>query len=306
MNIKVGWLKLTGAVDYMWSGFKEKPIEAPVMSTIFGVFVGSVMSLGIAIVDDIGRQSFSDDADRDVEMFEGGAIMTFPENCDLDTNYYLISKKKGGGLEIGRGSHTYARALPIEDQEKITDDISDCMDDMSDWVKANRFNFAEEFRYQAEVEYSEAGIIFDHTDGEKSLYKDIIEESNDGPPHLQDVVEALDSYVEDGDNSRLYRAEFAKAQQTWGAYKSERNSKDPYFTRDKTLRNEESHAKYEYSSVGFELWSTLMAGSVLSIFLFSCGPGSSYRGGAYNRREEEREEKINAIKSLAKHKPLDF
>jgi hypothetical protein len=167
-------------------------------------------------------------------------------------------------------------------------------------------NFAEEFSYQAGLDYSEVGIIFDRTDGETRLYKDIIEESNDAPPHLQAVVEALDSYAEEADNSRLYRAEFAKAQQTWGAYKSERNSKDPYFTRDKALKNEESHAKYEYSSVGFELWGGLMGGSALAIFLFNCGPGTYSRGGAYNRREEEREEKINTINSLAKHKPLDF
>jgi hypothetical protein len=306
MNIKVGWLKLSGAVDYMWSGFREKPIQAPVMSTIIGAFAGSVLSLGLLIVDDIGTQSFSDDADRDVELFEGGAIMTFPDNCDLGSNHYLISKKKGGGLELSHGGHSYARVLPIEDQEKITDDISDCMDDMYDWVKEGRLNFAEEFRYQAGLDYSEAGIIFDRTDGETRLYKDIIEESNDAPPHLQAVVEALDSYAEEADNSRLYRAEFAKAQQTWGAYKSERNSKDPYFTRDKNLKDVESYATYQYNSVSLKLWGGLMGGSALAVFLFNCGPNTRRRDDAYDQREEKRQEKIKDIQSLAKHKPLDF
>lgn len=306
MNLKTGWLKLSGTVDYFWSGFKENPISTSIWSPIFGAIAGTVMSVGLLLADDLGTKSFSDDADRDVEMFEGGAVMAFPDNCDLDTNFYLISKKKGGGLELGRGTHRHTRVLPIETQEKMTDDISDCMEDMADWVKEDRFNFTEEFRYQAGLEYSEAGVIFDRTHDQIKLYKDIIEEKSDQPQHLKAVVEALDSYVEDGDNTKLYKAEFAKAQKTWSDYKSDRNSRDPYFARDETLKNVDSYATYEYGSVGLKLWGGLMGGSALAIFLFNCGPGTSYRGGAYNRREEEREEKMNAIKSLAKHKPLDF
>jgi hypothetical protein len=233
-------------------------------------------------------------------------VIAFPDNCDLGSGFYLISNKKGGGLEIGSGSHKYSRALSIEAQEKITDDISDCMDDMSGWVKKGRFNFAEEFHYQAGLDYSEAGIIFDRTDGNVRLYKDIIEEKSDKPLHMKAVVEALGSYAEDSDNSRLYKAEFAKAQQTWQSYKSERSSRDPYFTRDKALKDVGSYATYEYNSVGLKLWSGLVGGSALAVFLFNCGPNTRRRDGAYDQREEKRQEKIKDIQSLAKHKPLDF
>tara|TARA_R110002124_G_scaffold129483_1_gene290791 strand:- start:89424 stop:90344 length:921 start_codon:yes stop_codon:yes gene_type:complete len=306
MSLKTGWLKLSGTVDYFWSGFKTSPAATTIWSPIFGAIAGTVMSIGLLIADEAGVKSFSDDADRDVEMFEGGVAMAFPDNCDLGTDFYLISNKKGGGLEIGRGYHSYSRVLPIETQEKITDDISDCMDDMADWVKKDRLQFTEEFRYQAGLTYSEAGIVFDHTDGETLLSKDIIEEKSDKPAHLKAVVEALDSYVEDSDNTRLFKAEFAKAQDSWNEYKSKRNSRDPYFTRDNELKNVDSYAQYEYSSVGLELWGGLVGGSTLAIFLFNCGPGTGYRGGGYDRREEEREEKIKAVKALAKHKPLDF
>jgi hypothetical protein len=304
MNIKVGWLKLSGAVDYMWSGFKANPFSMTISSTVIGAAVGTLMSLGLAVNDSAGTRSFSDDTDRDVEMFEGGATLAFPDNCDLGSNHYLISKKKDGGLELSHGGYTYTRVLPIEAQEKITDDISACMDDMYDWVKEGRLNFAEDFRYQAGLKYSEAAIVFDRTDGEVLLYKDIIE--GDAPANLHAVVKAQDSYIEDGDNANLYKTEFAKAQKTWRAYKSERNSRDPYFTRDEDLKNIDSYATYQYNSVDLKLWGSLTGSFALAGLLLISGAGVTWRGRAYDQRAENRQEKIKTINSLAKHKPLDF
>jgi hypothetical protein len=139
--MKTGWLKLSGTVDYFLSGFSTGPLSAIMPSAFFGSMVGIALGLLLPEYGAAQSQSFSDDADRDVELFDGGALMSFPKSCVLGSGFYLISQKKGGGLEIGRGSHSYAHVLPIEAQEKITDDISDCMDDMSGWVKKGRFNF---------------------------------------------------------------------------------------------------------------------------------------------------------------------
>jgi hypothetical protein len=227
MSLKTGWLKLSGTVDYFWSGFKQEPVLTTMLSGVFGGLVGAALTGMVYVTKDAGVKSFHDDADRDVELYEGGSLMAFPDNCDLGSDFYLISKKKGGGLEFGRGGHDYTQVLPIETQDEIADDISDCMDDMADWVNEGRLNFAEEFRYQAGLSYSEAGIIFDGRTDKIKLYKDILEEDRDKPPHLKAAVESMDSYVEDGDNSTLYQAEFAKAQKDWARYKYDRQYEDP-------------------------------------------------------------------------------
>jgi hypothetical protein len=260
----------------------------------------------VYVTKDAGVKSFHDDADRDVELYEGGSLMAFPDNCDLGSDFYLISKKKGGGLEFGRGGHDYTQVLPIETQDEIADDISDCMDDMADWVNEGRLNFAEEFRYQAGLSYSEAGIIFDGRTDKIKLYKDILEEDRDKPPHLKAAVESMDSYVEDGDNSTLYQAEFAKAQKDWARYKYDRQYEDPYYTKDETVKNIGSYARYEYDSIGLKLVGGLVGGSILGAFFLINGPMTSWRDGAYKQRKEDRQEKIKDIKALAKHKPLDF
>lgn len=298
MSVKTAWIKLCGGVDKVASGLAYDPLGKVFGGAVIGAIMGTFITLVVGAYKEESAQDFSDSVDQDMQIFEDGTLMRFPDVCGLDDDYYLISQKPKGGLEISRGNYDYSHVLKAKEQREVADAISSCMNSMHGWARKGNFEFANEFRHISNVEYSEAGLVQDHADAEIHLHKDISEVSESDRKSMHNIIKAQDDYVEDGDNSGLYHAAFNAAAQSWNSYKRQANDAEVYYNNGNEIKNADQYAKYEYSSVGYLDWGKTVGGvGVLAIFMLA--GGHTRRSSAYAEREDRRRERLSAIKALS-------
>jgi hypothetical protein len=297
MGMKSGWIKFSGGVDKIASGLAYDPLGKVMGGAVIGAILGTFMTLVVGAYKEEGAQDFSDSVDQDMQIFEDGTLMRFPDVCGLDDNYYLISQKPKSGLEISRGNYDYSHVLTAKEQRGVADEISSCMDAMRGWARKGNFEFANEFRHIPNVEYSEAGLVQDHADATIHLHKDISEVSENDRKSMHNIIKAQDDYVEDGDNSGLYHAAFNAASQSWNNYNRHANDAEVYYNGDE-IKNADQYEKYEYSSVGYLDWAKTVGGVGL-LALFMMAGGDTRRSNAYETRAAKRRERLSAIKSLS-------
>tara|TARA_R110002126_G_scaffold13118_4_gene56877 strand:- start:27481 stop:28395 length:915 start_codon:yes stop_codon:yes gene_type:complete len=297
MGMKSAWIKLSGGVDKLASGFAYNPAGNLILSGLFGAVFGSILSFGTAILKNEGVQDFSEGADQEMQVFENGTLMRFPEDCGLDDDYYLLSKKPGGGMEISKGNYDFSHVLNASAQQKVTNNISACMDVMAKWARNDNFEFSNEFRHITGVEYSEAGLIHDLTEEETWLYKDILNMGDSETMTMETMVKNNEGYVEDDDNKALYRAAFKQATNSWGEYRRNDNQTEPYYASGE-IKNADQYAQYEYHSMSFATWGKTVGGVGL-LALFMIAGGDTRRSSAYETRAAKRRERLSAINALS-------
>jgi hypothetical protein len=297
MGMKSGWIRFSGGVDKLASGFAYNPAGTLLLSGIFGAVIGSALSLGAALYKSEGAQDFSEAADPAMQVFENGTLMRFPEDCGLDDDYYLLSKKPGGGMEISKDNFDYSHVLTAEKQKDIAENISSCMDVMAKWTENDNFEFANEFRHITGVEYTETGLIHDLTEEKTWLYKDILNMGDNETLSMEAMVKNNEDYVEDGDNKALYRAAFKQAASSWDEYRRNDNQTEPYYAGGE-IKNADQYVQYEYHSMSAQTWSKTMGGVGL-LALFMVAGGDTRRSSAYHERAAKRKERLSAISALS-------
>lgn len=223
--------------------------------------------------------------------------MQFPDSCDLGNNHYLFYTASGQP-QIAKGNYKLAELLPASEQRGLQKDISECFEDMGRWASRGKMKFAEEFSYLGGIQYSAPILFEDKQDGDTALKIDIIEIDDESPDTLKKTVEALDGFDENADNDGLFREEFTKAQLAWAPYVQADINTSVHFNGEE-IKGVDQLPKYEYRSLTLTTMLGAAGLSIAGMFMFFAGPASYYRGGGYDRRAQERRDRIEDIKKLS-------
>ena len=304
MGIKSSWIRFKGGADYYLSGLFYDFPKPVVTAGILGAVIGSGLAFVSALWSYDQVNSFSDDVDQEMKVSEDGTLFSFPDNCGLDDNHYLVSKKPGGGYEIGRDDHRMSLVLPVEEQQKIVKKASECMDVMRSWALKGNYEFMDDVTFTDNVPYTEAGVITVKDSGNAYLYKDIVLDDGNKPSSLASTAKASDEFVENGDNALLYSNQFSKMSNAWREAVRHIDMDEVYFEGNK-IKNIDSYQHYEFDKPDLAMWTNMMAGSAFAIF-FAFGTFSDTpRGSNYRRRKDARDEQLAALDALSgRDKPI--
>lgn len=296
MNIKTLPTKIIGAIDYVFDGvtnnFAEKAFFTGIMSVLCSAFYfgwGSDLRK-------IDLRDFSEELDG-LAVYENATIIKFPEQCDLGDNYYLISTNDRSKYEISAsGDFGISNLTDQKRQDRLARNIGECMEDLSDQVAQGDFDFVDEMRVFDDVSFTEPAVINYMDEGESTLSKDVSSELSGS---IEDRVEDLEAYQEDGDNSALYKVEFNKAVTAWDRYLDNRAERNGYFDGDGNILNKDQYQQYDYDAM--DLGDFVNSIGYLSLAFFTAGIFMSDRSRAYTSRASRRREKIknlNAVQGL--------
>lgn len=296
-KIKIGWTRFVGVLDYFATPWMDSPARSGLLTLAFGA-IGGVYGSAIwsSSVDGDMREAPVDELAEQVEFYTNGHLMQFPDNCGLEDSYILLSKDAEGKMQISKGDNWFSQLQTPDEQSRLIDDVDDCMDSLSKWAAKGNFDFADDFYYASNAKYASPFLVNDINAGEQRLHIDIIDRDVDD---LEDIVEDRDDYNAEGDNTSLYQEEFAKAQQSWAAYKANAQSANVYFDKSGEIKNADKYPKYDHDSVTARDALGLFGYSFIAGFLLISGPLSTRWGTGYNRRVENRDEKINQLKSMS-------
>lgn len=298
-RLKAGWIRTQAVADYFFTGLKAELIPAAIMTAIWGTVMSWAATSTLETFKNGDKYAASEELKEQVTFAENAALMRFPDNCDLGSGYYFISKKAGGGLELSQGNSRFTEILPISTQKELNEDIGDCMDTMRKWVKKDRLSFADEFYFVGEQSYSSPIIVTDINTGKQSLHKDILENKVENPDDLEEVVKGHPNYAEDGDNYSIYAAEFQKASDVWDQYVAQQNGKDPYF-KGETIKDAAAYPEYKHDSLTDADSDALWGLSLSLTFLFLIGPNTTARrrSTGYQERKDKRAAQMAQLKVM--------
>jgi hypothetical protein len=294
MSIKSKWIKFKGGVDYAFSGMTGESVSH---SVIYGGISGSISALLIGFVHLDSAQDFSAHLEEDIAIHGDGALLRFPDDCNLDSYRYLISQKPDGTLELSRGDSETSDIQPLHTQQNLYERIDHCMSDLRANARKGDFSFADEFSIVTNVEYSAPAIVYDIHDKFYTLRKDIIDDDAT-PLSLQDVVEASEGYDAESDNLSLYRATFNKAVTEWDYYRKHQNNTESYFD-DSKIKNQSAYQQYDYDSLTGAAWFSMVLGFAIGSFGVGCVSSSTRRSQGYHQRKAVRDEQITALNLMS-------
>lgn len=289
MNLKVGWIRLKGAADFVGSSFLSIFKISNILPTFVASFIASLYATGIYI--NVKEEPYNDHTDHmeaDVSQYRDGHILRVIDNCTAKDRYYLLSKRADDSYEISVKRGDAAQIIPHDQQEEIVKDISECMDTLAEWAKDDNYNFADEFYYASGIEYAEPVYITDTNDSYTGLYKDLLD--IDDIDNLEDVVEDHDDYDSDQDNLSLYKQEFEKAQQTWSRFEKDFAKRDLYFNNDGEVKNPDKYPQHSFESASatdvLKVWGTSVLITALICGAITLTNNASYHSRAARRRSD--------------------
>lgn len=305
MNIKAGWIYLSGSADFIFSHFMAalKPGVAWLFTGACSLFSTVFLTTAYMANKYDALYDHSEYMDQDLTERDDGQLIKFPDVCSADDGYYLLSKASDGKMEISKASGSLASLTNIKGQDDFVEDLDECMETVSKWAAKENYNFADEFYYASDVSYTEA-VYVDFNDGTGALYKDITVDVDFDS--LLETVEDHDSYNDDAKsyNLPLFKAEFDKARNAWEIFKDNRTQKDFFFDADDKLKSLEDFPKYKFEHVtGGEVLTAMSFNAGIGVFLSGVilGAGSGYRS-----RKEARQKKLDTINALKGRDNLDF
>ncbi|MAH04656.1 MAG: hypothetical protein CL561_03750 [Alphaproteobacteria bacterium] len=297
MGMKSALIRTTGVLDAIGSSlgliFKA--------DVLIGFYLGALAAAGgtsLYMAYDQGPiNDLNDYVDGALPVGYDGALMQFPDVCGLDDDVYLLSKKPGGGYEVSVGNGNYARVIPQDEQDDLVKEMSDCMQTINKWASKDNFEFTDEFKFAANVEHTQAGLVYDLNDETYTLYKDVSLE--DDLETMQSVVKDLDAYDSKNDNIQLYRDQFAVAAAAWKSFEKNYAISERYFDSAGQIKDKASYARYDHDSATLVDKLTVTFGSaylglMFAGFMNNRGLGTGYRGRAEKRKEEL--EKLDILK----------
>ena len=300
-SLKIGLLRLQGAVDYIKSGFGVAPDLTLLRAALTGAVVSVVGAVFIGVVNDADMNDASEYFEDQLTIRNDGQVYKFPDSCDMDYDYYLIGKDASGKAIIAAGaSDELIDVLPLGEQKSQFYKVKSCLTDLGDDLKVGDYNFSEQFFYVANVTYSSPFILQNAAQDEKSLKMDILVLFPCGCGEswrLDNTVRAADDYNVKGGNDAIYKREFATAAAGFAAYEQAQAKTDVYLD-GALIKNTDQYPVYTDPELTMKGIIGLMGGSFLLSLGLMVGPFGSREGTGYCDRSAARRKKMVELKIM--------